>query len=147
MVILKDCGGNRPFKRVLVPVAGGRNAAFALEIAGILADDEEGEITAMTVTGHGGPFDLAAFVEENHPRMGIPRDRVRTRTVQGRHVDEAILAQADDYDLIVLGCTAQPLLSQFVHSSVPEAVAQACDKPVVMGKMGGGLRSWIKRWI
>ena len=147
VVILKDCGGNRQLKRVLVPVAGGRNAAFALEIAGILADAEEGHITAMTVTGHGGPFDLAGFVEAHHPRMQFPRDRVHTRTAQGRNVVEAILAEAADYDLIVLGCTAQPLWYQFVHSSVPEAVAQACDKPVVMVKMGGGLRSWIERWI
>ena len=43
VVILKDCGGNRIFKRVLVPLAGGPNGAMSLEIASILADPDEGQ--------------------------------------------------------------------------------------------------------
>jgi nucleotide-binding universal stress UspA family protein len=40
VVLLKECGGNRQFNRVLVPLAGGPNGALALEVASILADED-----------------------------------------------------------------------------------------------------------
>ena len=49
--------------------------------------------------------------------------------------------------LVVLGATLQPLLSQAYSESIPESVAKACRKPLVMVKASGGLRSWVKRWI
>ena len=38
VAVLKDCGGQAKYQRVLVPLAGGPNGALALEIASILAD-------------------------------------------------------------------------------------------------------------
>ena len=43
IVMMKNCGENRKFKRILVPIAGGPNSAFAMEVAGIIADPDEGE--------------------------------------------------------------------------------------------------------
>jgi len=147
VVILKDCGGNRAFQRVLVPLAGGPNGAFALQIAGILADPQDGRITAFTVTRGGRGFDLESFVEANLPRMSFPGERVERKAVEARGIVRAICQEARSYDLVVLGCTRQPLLYQVARTSVPQAVARACRAPLVMTKAGGGLRSWIKRWI
>ena len=147
VVILKDCGGNRVFRRVLVPLAGGPNGAFALHIAGALADPEEGRITAFSVNGGYRGFDLETFVGANLPRMHLPPQRVDRKDVESPSVVGAICREARDYDLVVLGCTRQPLLYQVARRSVPQTVARACGVPVVMVKAGGGLRSWIKRWI
>ena len=57
VVIFKGCKDHK-FKRVLVPVAGGPNGAFALEVASILADKNEGEITAVTVAGEDSRFNI-----------------------------------------------------------------------------------------
>ena len=151
VVVLKDCGGNRKFRRVLVPVAGGPNSAFALEIASILVEKEEGQVVAFTVAD-GGTFDLEQFVADNLPRLHLPRRQVKTklaaRASQGRrNILKAILAEAEDYDLVVLGCTQEPLLRQITHLTLPEAVAQKCPKPLAMVKASGGIRSWLKRWI
>ena len=54
---------------------------------------------------------------------------------------------AKDYDLIVLGCTRDPLIYQVVRESIPDVVARKCDKPLIMVKASGGIRSWIKRWV
>ena len=62
-------------------------------------------------------------------------------------VVDAILSEAQDYDLVVLGCTRQPILRQIAHNPVPETVARRCDKPLVMVRAAGGIRSWIRRWI
>ena len=148
VVVLKDCGGNRLFTRVLVPLAGGPNGALALEIAGILADPEEGEVTALTIHRPGSVvFDVAAFVEEHRSRIALPADRVHTKSVGADNVVGGIIAASHDYDLVVLGCSREPLLRQVGRTSVPERIASICVKPVVMVKASSGLRSMVKRWI
>ncbi|MDP6544361.1 MAG: amino acid permease [Phycisphaerae bacterium] len=148
VVVLKGCGGNQVFKRVLVPLAGGLNGLFALEIAKILVDPEDGEVTAVTVdTGRRRrSFDIGAFVETNI-QAGKLTGPIQTKTITSAAVVEGILAEAADYDLVVMGCTRQPLVSQLVHTPIPETIAQRCDKPLVMVKASGRIRSWIKRWI
>jgi len=152
VLILKNCG-DQTFKRVLVPVAGGPNSVFALEIASILADREEGTLTAFHVASQGGrrPFDVDAFVGEHLDRMELPRTRITARTQVARNAAQAILAEienpAADYDLVVLGCTRDPKLYQFTRESVPERVAKFCAKPLVMVKASAGIQSFIKRWI
>ena len=147
VVIFKDCGGNRRFKRVLVPLAGGPNSALALEVASILADSEEGEITALTVDGSRQQFDLSGFVKQNLPRMYLPANRIHTKTISARNIIHAILEESQDYDLVVLGCTRKPILRQVGRNLVPETIAQRCCKPLVMVRAAGGLRSWVRRWI
>lgn len=146
VVILKGCGSHK-FKRVLVPVAGGPNGVFALEVASILADKSEGLITAMTVAGEGPRFDIDRFIDENEERLYAPRERVHTKVVQSQHVAEAILEEAQEHDMVVMGCTRQPLVYQVARQSVPDIVAQRCPKPFVMVKASGGIRSWVKRWL
>jgi len=150
VVILKGCGGNREFRRILVPVAGGPNGAFALEVASILVDKDEGEIVALTVARPGGSFDLDGFVDACQGRLQVPRRRVTTRAVEAPDVVQAILDEAEGdngYDMVVLGHTREPVLRRVGRDSVPEAVARECTKPLVMVKASGGIRSWLKRWI
>ena len=147
VIILKNCG-DRTFKNALVPVAGGPNSAFALEVASILVNREEGRITAFTA---GADFDLAEFVEDNVSKLDWPKNRIRTKAAASGKIVKAILEEADseteDYDLVVLGATNTPLWRQFTHASVPENVAAQCRKPLAMVKSPTGIRSWIKRWF
>ena len=148
VVVLKDCGGNRQFRRVLVPVAGGPNNEFALEVADTLAEGEGGQITVLTVDGgQRKGFDLDVFVADQCRRRPSLRGRVTGKTVRHADVVEAILAEAHDYDLVVVGCTSRPLIRQMTRDPVPETVARLCEKPLVMVKASRGIRSWVKRWI
>ena len=146
VVVLKDCGGNRSFKRVLVPMAGGPNGALALEIACILAD-QDAEVVPLTIANPKRPFDIDKFVDAQAERLGIDRSRVRPRTVTASGVVSAILTEAADYDLVVIGATREPLLRHLRRASVPETIAQRCPKPFVMVKASTGIRSWIQRWV
>lgn len=146
VVMLKNCGGNREFKRILVPVAGGPNGAFALEIATILAEPNA-HIVAMTIDRGDHRLDLETFIADNQHRLHLPQDRIHPKTIQADSVVQAILDEARDYDLIVLGCTREPLLKQVTRETVPEQIARLCEKPIVMAKASAGIRSWIKRWI
>ena len=147
VIVLKECGGNREFRRVLVPVGGGPYSAYSLEVASILAEDD-GEITALTVARPGQePLNLEAFIAEHANRLKLPRDRIIPKVVESPDVAETILSQASEHDLVVIGSTREPLLRQVTHLSLPELIAQRCDTPLAMVKESGRIRSWIKRWI
>jgi len=146
VVIFKQWS-NGDFKRILVPLAGGPNGAFALEVASILAEKGESELVAFSVATETTRFDLEAFVREHRDRLYVPPDQVRAKVVAGRNVVGTILEEAQSYDLIVLGATREPLINQVTRGSIPEAVARACKKPLVMVKASSGVRSWVKRWI
>lgn len=151
VAVLKNCGGNQVFQRVLVPISGGPNSALALEYASILAEDtaeHSGQVTLLTVdTGKRPPIDLQAFVNQHLDRLGIPTDRVAIKTVSGEDVAQTILDEANEHDLVVLGCSREPMLRRVTHTSLPEQIAQRCDKPLIMVNDPGQLGSWIRRWI
>lgn len=146
VVIMKDCG-NHTFRRVLVPLAGGPNGRFALEIATILADHQEGEIVAFTAETGRKPFDIDSFVQDFRGRHAYPDQTIRIKSVKTRDIVSSILDEAKGYDLVVLGATRVPLLYQVTRDTIPEIVAQRCDMPLLVVKTSGGIRSWIKRWF
>ena len=146
VVILKDCH-DRAYRRVLVPLAGGPNGALALEIASILADPDDGEVVAFTVAGGPRKFDIGSFVAHHLGRMALPPERVHSKVVNSPNVVGAILTEAADHDLLVLGATRTPLLRQLTSDPVPETVARQWPKPLVMVKAAAGIRSWLQRWI
>lgn len=151
VVILKDCGGNKVFKNALVPIAGGPNSPFALEIASILTEEEDGQgsgkITAFTVDTGRHPFDLDQFLDEQTDRLNLGRNRFIAKTVKAKRPLLAILKEAMNYDLLVIGTTQKPLIFQLARQSIPEKIACRCTKPTVMVKGDLGVRSWIRRWI
>ena len=62
-------------------------------------------------------------------------------------VVKTILLEAEGYDLVVMGCSRQPLIYQIGRETIPEIIARRCGKPMVMTKSSTGLRSWIRRWF
>ena len=146
VVVLKGCGGNKVFKSALVPIAGGPNGALALEIASILTAPDEGTVTAFCVDTGRGPVDFDAFLD-NNKKFDIPRANLKTKTVKAKSAVKAILKEAKNHDLVVLGTTHKPLLRQMGRMSLPEKIAIRTPKPVVMVKSDIGVRSWIRRWI
>jgi APA family basic amino acid/polyamine antiporter len=147
VVILKDCHGNKEFKSVLVPLAGGPNGRFALEIASILANPDGGKITAFTVDTGKSVFDLDTYLMEQINLLKLPRHQFQTKTTRAKTPLNAILEEAQNYDLVVIGTTNRPLIYQIATQSIPEKIALRCGKPTVIVKSDIGVRSWIKRWI
>ncbi|MGA1868281.1 MAG: amino acid permease [bacterium] len=146
VVIVKGC--SKPnFKRVLVPIVGGPNGPFALEVASILADKDGGEIIAYTVEGDGRTFDINAYIEKHRKRICLPSERIHIKKDSAHSPVEAILKESTHYDLVVLGCTREPMIYQMIRETIPETIAKKCTTPLVMVKASGKIRSWIKRWI
>jgi len=130
-----------------VPIAGGPNCEFALEMAHILADSDDSEIVAFNVTGGKYYTDINTLVEHVEKSRNIPKGRFEIKIKRHRDVIETILDEAKYYDLIVIGATEQSIINQFFKPSIPEALADKCQKPFVMVKAANGIRSWVKWWV
>lgn len=146
VIILKDCG-NLKANRILVPVAGGPNCIFALEIAHILAENEQTEIVAFNVAGSQNHFNISELVESTEKEKNIPTGRFEIKIRRGKDILTTILDESREYDLVVIGATEQPLINQYFKTSIPEQLAEKCQIPLVMVKSATGIRSWLNRWV
>ena len=148
IVVMKDCGGNEDYTNVLVPVGGGPNAGFALEIASIIANPENRKITALSVdTGRREPLDIEAWLDSQCEKRKLPRSVFAARTVKAKSSTAAILRESRKHDLVVIGATNKPLIYRIAARTLPEKIAYRCRTPMVMVKKATGVTSWIKRWI
>jgi len=134
-----------------VPLGGGPNGVFALEIASILAERDNAEIIAFSVNDHKNKIDSVQYPRSyrarNHNRSHINFNRIKIKKVDSQNIIETILDESENYDLVVLGTTRDPLIYQITRDSVSHAIAQKCRKPMVIVKASGGIRSWIRRWL
>jgi APA family basic amino acid/polyamine antiporter len=146
VVIFKDAP-HTTYRRILVPVAGGPNSSFALEIASILLDREEGEIVLFTVDTGGKKIDLKQFIEVHCETLGLGRDRLRSKVTLSDDVVHAILKESRDYDLLVIGITNRSFMYRAVRASIPETIALSIKSPLVMVKSSGRVGSVMKRFI
>jgi amino acid transporter/nucleotide-binding universal stress UspA family protein len=145
VVVIKDCD-NKKFNSTLVPLGGGPNSSFALEIASILTEDT-GRITALTVETGKYQFDLNKFLDDEAMRLKIPRSRFEGKTIKAKNTINCILTESKEHELVVIGNTNKPLWRQITRQSFPEQIACRCGKPTVIVKTETTVTSWIKSWI
>ncbi len=145
VVVKGNC--NQSFKRILLPVAGGPNSTLAMDIASILADNEDGKVTIFSVRNSSYEFNIQDFIAEHLAQTGLSSDRMEVKTVNSNSVIDAIMEESENHDAVVLGCTRRPLIYKMTHESIPEEIARRCDKPLVMVNAVIGFQSWIKRWL
>jgi len=147
VAVFKDC--NKPkYMNVLVPVAGGPNAAFALETAAVMVEKNGGRVVLFTVASPGKPtYDIDAFLEESIPHLNASPALFESKYVISHDRLKSLLEESVDYDVVIIGATRDPLFQQRVMGSLPEEFARNCKIPLVMVKAKHRLRTFIKRWI
>ena len=146
VVIFRGCH-NQGFKNVLVPVSGGAHSSFALQVATILADPDEGNVVALNVDTGKYRFNVEDMLEKNRDNLHMPTERISIKFIKSQNRLQAVLTEAEEYDLVVLGCTKKGIIQQFWHTSFPELVARKCSKPIAMVKAASGIGTWFSRWI
>ena len=149
VVVFKDCPHDA-CKKILVPIAGGPNGAFALEIASIIMNAKEGQIFPLNVARPGQPTqDIEVFLDEAAKKRGLNKDKFFPKYIIAKNFAEAIITEANegDYDLVIVGATREKTLKKMISGSLPEEIAKRIKKPLIMVNSIEGLRSIIKRII
>jgi nucleotide-binding universal stress UspA family protein len=146
VLILKDTG-DQEYKSILVPVGEGPNSIFALEVASIIAEKDEAEIIAMIVNDERKKIDISPIEKAIRGSSEVNFDRVKIKIVNSPHIADSILEESQKHDLMIMGASFDPLVYHIKRDSVVYAVARKYDKPMIIAKASGGIKSWIKRWL
>jgi len=145
--VIFEAGTDKIYKNVLVPLSGGPNCAFALEVTTILADKEEGKVVAFNVDTGKYKFNIKEFIHDKEKQLNLPSGKIEAKTIKSKKILDTILTEIANYDLVVVGATGKSVAQHFWMASLPEKIAEECQKPIAMVKAKGGIRSWIKQWI
>jgi glucosyl-3-phosphoglycerate synthase len=131
-------------KRVLVPVRGGPHAALALQLAVGLAERSDGTVSALRVaTAADGDAERRREQEEYQAVLATSSRPERTRElhVQCDSVEQAILGQAKEHQVVVMGAAASAEPDS-LFGPIADAVARRLDRQglvIVKTRMPGDL--------
>ncbi|WP_276300624.1 amino acid permease [Halorussus lipolyticus] len=126
-LVLKDRGFDP--ERVLVPTAGGPDSDLSAEIAKLLQDTYDSEVTLLHVADDAAEGE--AFLEEWAADHGLEdaERRVETGDVEG-----AIERAAEDSSMVIIGATERGLLSRLVGGSLVLDVVEDVDCSVLLAE-------------
>jgi amino acid transporter/nucleotide-binding universal stress UspA family protein len=139
--------GHKRYDRVLVTTAGGPYARAEVEMADAIAERTGARIRLLMVLP-----DDASDARQAHGRDYLARLRDLTtaetdvRVALGESVIDEILREGADCDLIVIGASRQPLFTQYLFGRIPEQIAEATDRSVLVTKDPGFPQIWTRRF-
>jgi uncharacterized hydrophobic protein (TIGR00271 family) len=123
-------------RRILVPMAGGPNAALAMELALGLSPDVQ--VTALNVahTSQG-----RAGVHLGHERLATAltpwagNERVQPKVAQAPGIIGGILNEAKSgYDLLLIGASHESYIDRMLFGNVPQTIASTSPVPTIVIK-------------
>lgn len=99
---------NRKPKRILVPLAYVQHGYLALDIAGILADEPDSQITVMHVIRKEEERESAQRNMEVLLRLLGEKEGIGSVKILGPgEVDDVIIQEAENHDLVIIGATRE----------------------------------------
>ncbi|MGD0248681.1 MAG: glucosyl-3-phosphoglycerate synthase [Candidatus Limnocylindrales bacterium] len=132
-------GGSSEIRRVLVPIRGGPHAVLALRFADALTQRNSAEMAAIHFVPRGLSEGIRAQSERAlaHFIHQHVEGHVKQAVHEAANVRNAILREAENADVVVMGASATPAASRgetFLFGALPEAVATRSRKTVIVVK-------------
>ena len=131
-----------PIRRILIPTAGGPHAMLAAELAKSIASRGQSEITLIYVgkTKEDEKIAQKAFKETEELFQDIEdlNIKVTRKFIIADNPVRAIAKEAENYDAVFMGSTAEPFLKNFLMGVFPEKIVKGTSKTVVM------TRKWVR---
>lgn len=135
LVVLKP-GTPATCKSIMLPARGGPHARLALRVAEAAAAQRDAVLTLVHVTGTAWDHERRQTEEEYF--QGIRREvtypHVRDVEIVAESVETALLTEAAQHDLVVMGAAARDEPSSFLFGRLPETLARKLQQPVVVVK-------------
>jgi CIC family chloride channel protein len=122
--------------RWLVPIAGGPNSSYALQLLpalATLAGKPKLKVVQVFPPSRFLPdttgLEKAAYFLSHKLSCNVAAIPVRSYSVSEAMIH---LAHADQCDVVVLGASREGLLQQVVHGNIPEAIARGVNSTVIL---------------
>ncbi len=136
-------------RRILVPSSGGPHAPIAARLALKLARLYGAQVTVLYVCRDG-----ATAEDRQHGVEMIAQtvkgleadDLIHPKVITAAGVVSGILAEAEDYDLMLLGASGEGLFDRFLFGTIPERIATRSPVPVMIARQRAPLPEfWVRR--
>ncbi|GGL22857.1 amino acid transporter [Halarchaeum grantii] len=148
-VLVEETTGYRAdVDEILLPAAGGVNAALSAEVASAIARTDGATVRVVHVVEADAD---EATRREGEERLASARETldddvtVETTLLEGADVADTIVDATSEADLTVLGATREGTVEQFLFGSIPESVAKRSESPVIVTKRSEGVRGRLRR--
>ncbi len=133
VVVFKAAGMKEKLDRILVMNAPEWHLSYATGYAILLAKKHKARITILSVV----QTDLEAEKEKGYSARlaemcrthGVPFEE---KMVRIRNVVDTVVAEAADYDLLVLGASSEWRLTQFAFGPMQDQIARKTTTPILM---------------
>jgi amino acid transporter/nucleotide-binding universal stress UspA family protein len=150
LAVAKFLGDARPGS-ILIPTAGGPNAALAAEFVASIAGESVSRISACCVVPPEPSFNqrLAARELIEQTLEGVPgADTWERCIIEAKSVVAGLIKASADHDLLVMGAAEQGFLRNVLFGELPEKVARhsRCST-VIVKRHEGLLTNLVKRFI
>jgi nucleotide-binding universal stress UspA family protein len=143
--------GEAPFRRILLPTAGGPQAEFAAELLEPIVAAHGAKVTACYVMPRdAGPEEERAAEDVIRRTLRhVDLGEVESRLLRSNSVAAAIAAEGADYDLIVVGAAKKTgLFKQLLFGEIPDRVGRYAPTSVMLVKRREGpTKSWLRRLL
>jgi len=139
---------------IMVPVSAGRNSRFAVELATdigrVVAGRKHARITLFRVART--KAEAAAAAEDtalfDGLRDGITYGQITTRIALATSVANAIITEAEDYDLVILGAGEERMFERILSGNIAKRVLREAKPSTVMVKRREpALQSLLRRTV
>ncbi len=152
LIVVKPCQvkKTKKVKKIFMATYGGTHAMLALEIASIIAKQNNAVIDVYSYETL-----RAQNIVKNYDKIKTCLENiVREKEVKysfvlknSNNVVKSVLNDSKDYDLIVLGASEKAMFKKKVFGTIPETIANITDKELLMVKSSKGIKSFISRWF
>jgi nucleotide-binding universal stress UspA family protein len=145
MTIKKDA----KFKNILLPTAGGPNAALALEWGSWIARQNKGKLTLLSIVsdeqkikrGQSCLFETRKAAKHNE-------ELIEGKIAYGDDILKVIIRESKGYDLILIGASRAGLWQRIRFGTIPEKLTRKSPIPVlVVRKYEGIILNWLRRFL
>jgi len=149
-LVCKAPAKDADIKKVLIPVSNIKFAILSLKIAEAMFRENDVQIDLF----HATPYDDISEVKEKCAADlqkcsdEITPERFHIVIRKTYRASEAILNEAPNYDLIIMGAPEEGLIKRALFGDLPNLLAKELDLPIILTKKyHGHVKSWFQKFF
>ncbi|MFC2160604.1 amino acid permease [Acidobacteriota bacterium] len=149
-LVCKAPAKDADIKKILIPISNIKFALLSLKIAEAMFPDNKTQLVLFHATVHDDisevkekcTADLKKYSDEINP------ERFRIVIRKTYRASDAILDEAPNHDLIIMGAPEEGLLKRALFGDLPNRIAKDFDIPIILTKKyHGHVKSWAQKFF
>jgi nucleotide-binding universal stress UspA family protein len=141
---------DKEIDRILIPVSSIKYAVLSLKIAEAILRENGTPIVLFHATHQDDELAVEQKYEEELQKLKSEINPVRYKIVvkKTQNVAEALLAEIQHHDLIVMGAPEEGLVRRALFGDLPVEIARETDVPIILTKRyTGHVKSWFQKFF